>query len=161
MVSKVDMLPTLLNFRVFWGRQTLFKCQMYGINYQKDRVAQGARRVCSRGVSSIREVTECCSEMVALALRSEGRVGVNWPAVKGREPHTEGKHIEDPVQQELGWYEELIRVAQPRERTQSRDGTAGGDRGPVESLPGVFSLLGTVKRKQGNALRNKVGRDGF
>ena len=40
-------------------------------------MAQGTRRVCSHEVGSIREVKECCSEMVALALRSEGRVGVN------------------------------------------------------------------------------------
>lgn len=52
-------------------------------------------------------------------------------------------------------------MAQPRERTQSRDGTAGGDRGLVESLPGDFSLLETVKGKQGNAFRSKVGRGGF
>lgn len=109
----------------------------------------------SSGMNSIREFRECFSEKVALELRFQGRVGVRWPSVKGRVAHTEGTACWRQWQQELGEYAEQGRWL------SLEVGAVAGERGLVESLPGIFSLLGTMKGKQQNVSRRKVRRGGF
>lgn len=131
-----------MNLRVSWGSQTSLKCQVHCLNCSRKREAHGVLRPYTRGICPIRKVREGFFEKVALKLSSAGRV--DGQQLKEKCPMPKEQHTEDQVTEGAWWVWGITGQSGKKLGEGAWDGAAG-DRGLVERLQRVFTLLRTMK----------------